>query len=106
MGEKYIIKHNKKNQMFSYLATISSVTINQKAKEETEELVMWEPVEKLDKSKKLICQTCPYQDPFETINNDMNEMKKTVNKVYTFQDKKQEKEKPIKPKKKKITNIK
>lgn len=88
MGEKYIIKHNLKNQMFSYLATISPVTIEQKTKEEKEELIKWKPVEKLDTSKNLICQTCPYEDLFETINNDIEEMKKTVSKVYALQDKK------------------
>jgi len=67
-------------------------------------LVEWEPVEKLDKSKKLVYQTYSDEDFSQNINNDIEEMKKTVSEVYPLQYKKQVKEKPIKPKKKKITN--
>ena len=61
--------------------------------EEEEELVEWEPVEKLDKGEKFVCRTCPYEDLFQNVNNDIEEMKRTISEVYALQDKKQDKKK-------------
>ena len=98
VGERFIIKNNLKKQLSTYLATISSVPIEQRIIEEEEELVEWEPVKKLDTSRKLVCQTCPYEYLFQNINDDIEEMKRTVSEVYALQDKKQVKKKnKVKP---------
>ena len=98
VGERFIIKNNLKKQSSTYLATISTVPIEQKIIEKEEELVEWETVKKLDTSRKLVCQTCPYEDLFQNINNDIEEMKRTVSEVYALQEKKQVKNKnKVKP---------
>ncbi|MCJ7572373.1 MAG: hypothetical protein MUO82_10955 [Candidatus Thermoplasmatota archaeon] len=88
-----MIKYYLKNNLFSYLASILLISIEKRIIAGEEELVEWEPVEKMNIGEKLFCNTCPYEDVLESINNDIKEIKNTVSIVYAMQDKKHDKKK-------------
>ena len=75
-----MVKYKLKNKWLLFLASISLVIVQKNKIEEKEELVEWEPVEKLDISKKLVYLTYPDEDFSQNINIDiLEDIKEDVN---------------------------